>query len=505
MSSSLSSTGLSPAEPTLSKPFKTALVLLAGITLFRLWYATRIDLVPDEGYYWLWSRHLAASYRDKGPLVAWIIALGTHLFGPTVFGIRFFAVILSSLTGWVLFAFTRRLYNDSTALTALVVAGITPIIAVGSVLMTIDTPSVLSWAAAMWIFWSALHHDRLSLWFWLGLVIGAGFLAKFTNGVQLISIGWFLLVSKAHRQWLFSRRIVLLGGAFALSISPIIWWNFQTGWVHISALHARSGVTNHFEIHPSELLQFIGGQLGVVSPLFMAGMVVAVVHAFRHLRDERLHFLLSQWVPLYALFGFFSLNVAGQPNWPAPALIPGIILMTVFWKNHAQMHPRWRWAVWAAMAAALIMTIVLHDTDYLHLPPRQDPLRRAKGWHDFAAHVQAARDRFHANLLIADNYSQASMMSFYLPDQPVTYLLPQPYGTTQFSLWPEYKVTPETRALYVTTSTDSAPSELVAAFSHVERVDDFWSLHDGRKVREFVIYYGSNQPGTQGPSKTPQP
>ena len=48
-----------------------------------------MQLVPDEAYYWLWSKHLAASYRDKGPAIGWTIALGTKLFGNTVFGIRF--------------------------------------------------------------------------------------------------------------------------------------------------------------------------------------------------------------------------------------------------------------------------------------------------------------------------------------------------------------------------------------------------------------------------------
>src|SRR5262245_6653367 len=70
-----------------------AVVGLVILTLYRLWFVTRIELVPDEAYYWLWSKHLAASYRDKGPAVAWTIALGTWLFGDTVFGLRFFSVL----------------------------------------------------------------------------------------------------------------------------------------------------------------------------------------------------------------------------------------------------------------------------------------------------------------------------------------------------------------------------------------------------------------------------
>ena len=93
----------------------------------------------------------------------------------------------------------------------------------------------------------------------------------------------------------------------------------------------------------------------------------------------------------------------------------------------------------AAFALALLMTVVMHNTEplmfvlnrvttHFNMRPVTDPLRRAQGWNEFAAHVQQAREKYHANLLIANHYSQASMMAFYLPDQPMTYLLPAPYG-----------------------------------------------------------------------------
>jgi hypothetical protein len=243
--------------------------VLLVVTLFRLWFATRIELVPDEAYYWLWSKHLAASYRDKGPAIAWTIALGTWLFGDTVFGIRFFAVLLSTATGWLIFSLARRLYGDRTALWCLGVALVMPLFAVGAILMTIDSLSVFSWAWALAVFWRALESRSTAQWFWLGLIIGFGFLAKFTNGVQLACIALFLLWSREHRPYLFGRRMLLLCAAFGLSITPMLWWNIQNGWVHAMALHSRSGVKESFGVHPLELLEFVGGQFAVVSPLFM--------------------------------------------------------------------------------------------------------------------------------------------------------------------------------------------------------------------------------------------
>jgi hypothetical protein len=210
-------------------------------------------------------------------------------------------------------------------------------------------------------------------------------------------------------------------------------------------------------------------------------------------------FLLGQFLPLYGLFAFFSLNKAGQANWAAPALVTGIIFTVVYWRETVARRPAWRWGVGAAFAVALLMTVVMHNTnplmvaaksvtDALHRRPIPDPLRRAQGWADFAAHVQAAREKNQVDLLLADNYAQASMMAFYLPDQPTPYLLPATYGDTQFTLWPGYEVHSGIRALYVTTSTKPPPKKLLDEFNTVELVDDFWSQHHGRPMTRFRIY-----------------
>jgi 4-amino-4-deoxy-L-arabinose transferase-like glycosyltransferase len=326
-----------------TSPVRLAVFLLFALTLYRLWFITQMEMVPDEAYYWLWSKHLAWSYRDKGPGVAWVIALGTELFGNTVFGIRFFAVMLGTGTGILLFLLARRLYDDRVALWCLLLAAVIPMIAVGSILMTIDSLSVFFWAWAALIFWKAIHRDNLRDWFWLGLAVGAGFLAKFTNGVQLVCIAFFLLWSKEHRPLLFSRKMLVLGAAFSVSVLPILWWNMGNGWVHAIALHSRSGVTDTFQVHPLELLQFIGGQFGVISPLIAAGMVVAAgALLWKKHADLRVRFLLGQFLPLYGLFAFFSLNQAGQPNWAAPALVAGIIFTVVYWREVVARHPAWR-------------------------------------------------------------------------------------------------------------------------------------------------------------------
>jgi 4-amino-4-deoxy-L-arabinose transferase-like glycosyltransferase len=466
---------------------QAALALLAVVTLFRLWYCTRIGLVADEAYYWLWSKHLALAYRDKGPAIAWAIAAGTQVFGDTVFGVRWIGVLLSAGTGWQLFRMAQRLYDERTALWCLVAGSIIPLLGVGSVLMTIDSLSVFCWAWAANVFWTTLATGKTRHWAGLGLIIGVGFLAKFTNGVQLLCIGLFLLWSRPHRRYLVSRQSVAMLAVFVLCALPMIWWNMQVGWEQAQALQSRSGVEGSFHIRPLQLARFLGEQAGAFSPLIAAGLTVAVIAMFgRHREEERVRFLLCQSVPLEALFCFFSLNSAGKANWTAPALIPGIVLLVAFWSEVVRSRPGWRWGAGTAMGLAVLMTGLLQFSYLFPMPRKLDLMHRALGWSDFADHVQRARSKYDAPVLIASHYSVASLMQFYLRDHPTTYL---PTGNkSQFGLWPGYKAQAGTRALFVSDSPRPPAGILSEEFDSSQMVEHFWSLHMGREMNEFWIY-----------------
>ena len=88
--------------------------LAASSTLLRivylLWFCP-YSLVEDEAHYWEWSRRLDLSYYSKGPLVAYLIAGLTGVFGTSAFGIRLGAVILSLVGAWALYRLGRAAFG----------------------------------------------------------------------------------------------------------------------------------------------------------------------------------------------------------------------------------------------------------------------------------------------------------------------------------------------------------------------------------------------------------
>ena len=54
-----------------------AIGLIAYAFILRLVYLGSVELLPEEAYYWNYSRHLDIGYLDHPPMVAWLIRLGT--------------------------------------------------------------------------------------------------------------------------------------------------------------------------------------------------------------------------------------------------------------------------------------------------------------------------------------------------------------------------------------------------------------------------------------------
>src|SRR5256885_10295484 len=169
---------------------RAAWLFIVALTAIRLSMLATTDLEFDEAHYWMWSERLAPAYFSKGPGIAFAIRASTAVFGANEFGVRFFSPLLAAGTSMLLFYFAGRLFNATAGLWAVIALNVTPIFNIGAFLMTIDALSVFFWLAAMFTFWLAVEKSPNFFWYWplTGLLIGLGFLSKYTNALELVSV-----------------------------------------------------------------------------------------------------------------------------------------------------------------------------------------------------------------------------------------------------------------------------------------------------------------------------
>jgi 4-amino-4-deoxy-L-arabinose transferase-like glycosyltransferase len=517
------------------KPRHCLFLLLAALTVARLVLAASYELSSDEAYYYLWSQHPDLSYFSKGPGVAFAIRASTALFGPTEFGVRFLSPLLALGTSLIVFHFARRLYNERVAIWTVLLLNALPIFNVGAIVMTIDPLSIFLWAASVYTFWLALEKSPAFSWWWplTGLLIGLGFLAKYTNAMELLSILLLLAFTRRYRRDLLGPGFwSMLVIALACTI-PVIVWNSQHAWITLVHLSARGGLNTGFAIRPRAFLQFLGKQCGVYSPLVFIGLIWSLWWAGQRAGTQfKPRFLGAFAVPLLVMYASLAIKSPGEPNWTAPAFVTLGILGVALWLEKIAERPILGRLAIAALLLALAMTTVALDTDILRVvgipfPYAYDTSGQFHGWQTSADAVQQFRHEFeqeagHPVFLIANKYQTASSLAFYMtdhrvegPGHPPVYLPESQDIESEFSFWPRYDefVTPPPGAapadayyteeqgvnlfqgrdaLFITdesrTGAERPPSPIQRGFDRVELVRLFRIERRGLPLRDLRIF-----------------
>lgn len=477
---------------------------IALITLLRFLYVGSevIDLSPDEAHYWEWSRRLDLSYYSKGPLVAYVIYLGTRLLGDTPLGVRVGAIIISALTGWLLFLFTRELARDDGRTGLCTVSGlqVIPFFAGASLLMTIDPPFYLFWIMAMICLWRAVH-GASGAWLLAGAATGLGLLTKYTMIFVIPATLLYLLLAPEHRHWL-RRRQPYVASLLALGIfAPVVIWNAQHNWVSFRHTAARAPGKGVGLAHTAE---FLASQLGILTPLIAIGIAYGLWRGWRDgigTRREPARFLMSFFIPLFGFYFLLSFRSKVQANWPAAAYIPAVLLSALafrdLWGRLGSSGRKW---LGGAAAAALLMglgvTAVAHETALLsrvglRLSPELDPTLRLKGWRELGETVSRLKGEMETHnqvFLLSNRYQITSELAFYVGGQPTAYNINLGRRLNQYDLWGGFERLVGQDAIYVMEGARHVPDQLNLLFARVDPPHVVQVRRRDRVIRTFSVF-----------------
>lgn len=368
-------------------------------------------------------------------------------------------------------------------------ATVTPLFAVGATLMTIDTVYIFFWTVAALTFWKAKDQDALGWWVITGLLVGLSMLSKYTGAIELVSFGLFCLWetgSRRHfRQWTIPSMLLVVG----ICLVPMLLWNWQHGFPTSHFLLHRGALDEQMHLRPQEVLSFLVQQAGIISPIFFLGLLLAVcVPRFSPTPRVPTIFLLSLFLPLFLVYLILSFQKASQANWPAAAYVAGLVLLAAKGSEAVVRQPWIRWLAATGLAVAFFETALLHDTSWLHLPGRLDPLDRARGSRDLASQIETLRTTAGAPVVIANKYMTAALMSFYLPGQPDTFMPVSSPPFNQLVLWPTYREKyPLQDAVYLS-DVNRVPASISADFPAIESAREIRTTQDGRPIALFYVF-----------------
>jgi dolichol-phosphate mannosyltransferase len=395
-----------------------AIGFVAYALALRLVYQGSVELLPEETYYWNYSRHLDIGYLDHPPMVAWLIRAGTAVFGQSQFGVRADALCCGVITSVFVFRLTRNLFDEATALAALVLAQVLPYFFFSGLLMTPDAPLAAAWAASLYYLERALVAGRSEAWWRAGLALGIGAISKYSIGLLAPVILAFTFWDRPSRRW-WRRWEPYVAALLAFAIfSPVIIWNAQHEWASFAFQTSRRlAEAPRFALH-----KLIASALILITPIG----VLAVAAAWMRGNGARgkLFMNLGVLVPL-AVFALFSLRHEVKLDWTGAPWIAALPIIAAGMVSTEAASGLRAW-IRAAWTPTLVAMLLIYGAGLHYLVLGLPGIGYGKhielvpvAWHDLSRRIAAAaaaiRTETGSDPLIVgmDRYAIASELAFY--------------------------------------------------------------------------------------------
>jgi dolichol-phosphate mannosyltransferase len=403
-----------------------AVALIVYAFVLRLVYAGSVEMLPEETYYWNYSRHLDFGYLDHPPMVAWLIRAATAVFGQTEFGVRAGALLCGAITSIFVYKLTRNLFGAATALAALLLVQALPFFFLSGLLMTPDAPLAAAWAASLYFLERALIGNRFRAWWFAGLCLGLGMISKYTIALLGPVAAAFMVWDPQARRW-WTRSEPYVGALLALAIfSPVIIWNAQHEWASFAFQTSRRlAETPQFALH-----RLIGSIIVLITPTGLLAVIAALLgrqggdETSDALRRRRL-FSLAILVPV-SVFALFSLRHEVKLDWTGAAWTAALPAMAYVMANRDLRAMRFASCIRAAWMPTIVVMLLIYGAGLHYLVLGLPGVGYDKhieaipvGWRDLSAHVLETANAHGKEtgtqpLIVGmDRYAIASELAFY--------------------------------------------------------------------------------------------
>ena len=432
----------------LSRPF--LVVTVAAVV--RLIFAALIPLLPDEAYYWEWSRRLAPGYFDHPYGVALIIRIGESLLSPlglfaTPFSVRFGPVLAGWVASLATVATADRVGGSTAAMRAALIMSVLPLAAAGLVLATPDSPLLAATAVAIYCLVRALENpvgssSSFRWWIVTGAGLGLAFSSKYTSILLPVAVVVAVMVRGELRARLREPGPYVACVVAAVVFSPVLFWNASHGWISF-VFQLRHGLSAP---QGSALVaawkhegDFFGGQAALASPILFIMMAIAVGAALRRSASAVRFALATIAVISFSFFIYSAVRQRVEPNWPAPAYIPAIVLLaTTSWSTRG-----FTWLKAGGGLAALMSVIIYAQSlaPILPVKPSRDPIARAFGWDELATAARNAASTpgpASRTWTGGDRYQEAAELALHDPSHQTTFATNLSGRPNQYDLWPRF-------------------------------------------------------------------
>ena len=396
-------------------------------SLLALLHAWSLPFSADEAHYALYGSFLDWSYFDHPPMVGWLQSIALF-FSSSEFSLRVLPIILSSLSLYVLFNLAKKDFGEKVGLLTLLLFISAPILQILPFGMIPETPLIWAGLLNIWILKriQANQGQQVKDWIFLGLILGAAGLSKYT-GVTL-ALSTFIVLYLQFKGRLFTQVGLYIAGIIAaVCILPVLYWNMQNDW--ISFLYQLNHSAGKSEYSLVAALRMQVTQFAAFGPLiYVVGLMA--IWKLRASKEAKIWLIFA--LPILILFSILSAKGRSLPHWTELGVIFMLPLIAKVIVSSVESKLLKRTFI-ALASISLLLTLVVQVLitypkivfdDYRH------PLADLMGWKDVSSRILAQAEK--GDKVFIPNWSHASRVAWYARPMPVKVLDSR---FDQFDLW----------------------------------------------------------------------
>ncbi len=369
------------------------ITLLWLIFLFlKLALSAWLPLSNDESYYWVWAHRPQLSYYDHPPFVAWIFQLGIP-FESWANAVRWPGVLVSHLTSLIWILILKPHFDEKKLLLFAWLLMSAPLIGIGSIIITPDTPMLFFWALSVWCFQKLMTESKWHWAFLLGLFLGAGFTSKYL----IVLLGPLLLfLGFRNKNLSLSKKLQLVLVAlpgFFIASSPVWIWNAMNSWISFGFQLDHGLGAKVWK--PMWTLSYVLGQILILFP-------VILFFAFNNRSSSKLWLHVLSW-PILIFFFVTSFRGHVEVNWPIMATAPLLALAVGHTGSATGL-----WLIWTARFWLFLFVILIFHLASPWLPLDNNRLKTREL--DRYSHLTIVAKSYQP--LFARSYQMAAKLSY---------------------------------------------------------------------------------------------
>lgn len=233
-------------------------------------------------YYYAWGKHLAWSYFDGPPMIAYFFSLSHALLGNTFFSINIVGFLCFILSAFYIYKTGYLLRNQHTGLISALIWAVLPT-SVESIFIRVlyDAPLNLFTIVSFYYFARYIVNKKVSDLYRTAFFTGMMILSKYTAAVSIFSLLVYIIFSQ--RQLFKQIHFYLASCILILLVTPMLYWNIKHDWISISyLLHFHSQAQSN-----TTIIECLLKLLGILFINYSIFLLIGIFGWFKYRQEQK--------------------------------------------------------------------------------------------------------------------------------------------------------------------------------------------------------------------------